>query len=301
MAHQVLRIAGSSYSGSTALGYFLNTFDGFLFGSELYKLLPSFVQAYSPPRITPCDWCGMHCPVWSDTLRASILGKAGSSLADVYEALFREQSAVRVLVDGSKSVRWYLDAPMDALPLTYVVAVKHPLRLLASFVYNDADLIPRGRRDSLEACALYLAQRREDLLRYVDATCVRLRRQYEAIFELAASSRHVVCHTDSADDVQRTLERLAGHYATTFDLARMNAKPCHALGGNRSLVWQVRGYASGPGQPARDQARFEYYREQGAGAIRQDNKYEILFDARTQGSIRGSSAYRALAAVLDGE
>lgn len=275
VAAPVIRIAGVSYSGSTALGYFLNTSPAVIFGSELYRLLPAYMHAGEPRSETPCDLCGSRCATWSKALRAKLLSRPDTTLADVYDAFFEQAGPTVVLVDGSKSLHWYQPAPRRAV--RYIVSVKHPLRMAASHLYNDGHLIPAARRESLADAHRWLAERPETVRPRLQALMAGLRERYLALLPLVdTSSGTRWCHSDDLADVQSMLAELGRDLDLRFDLDATARTPCHALGGNRSLTWQSRGWAQAPLNPVRDSARWAYYLDQGSTGFILDNKHETL-------------------------
>ena len=298
----MIRLAGSSYSGSTALGHFLNTGLGVLFGSELYRLLPAYTQFGSQLRYTPCDHCGDHCTVWTHTLRAAISQDPSSSLSTVYDAFFAAQgAAVHVLVDGSKDRRWYESACPLNQACSYVVTVKHPMRLLASFTYNDKLFIPAGHRASLATCAAFLASGADATADFAAQCFARLCTQYAELLNFVSAQPegvHAVCRTDNRDEVLQLLQGLSALLGVAFDPARMSATPCHALGGNRSVRWQLDAYTSRPAQLVKDRARFAYYKRNAQDFFIQDNKYSVLFGPALRDRLVALPDYVALCRML---
>ncbi|HMO46735.1 MAG TPA: hypothetical protein PKB14_11980 [Rubrivivax sp.] len=298
MNPHVLRIAGASYSGSTAFGHFLNTAPGFMFGSELYRLLPVFMRSSDPPRITPCDHCGADCSVWTNDLRAALQQRPDSGLADVYDAFFASVDTARVLVDGSKLKRWYAYGPEPQQACSYVVTVKHPMRLLASFVYNDTNLIPHASRSSLESAAGFLDEHLDQAVAFAQAQLVRAHAQYAELLEFVSGDEMQLCRTDERASVLAVLQALSARHDAVFDLQELSRIPCHSLGGNRSIRWQVGGYAAGPGRPAQDRARFDYYKSQTQDFFVQDNKFARLFSPVLRERIASLPPYRPLGRLL---
>jgi hypothetical protein len=274
---RVVRIIGASYSGSTALGYFLNTGANVVFGSELYRLLPAFTAPQRDTAPTLCDHCGENCPWWSPALRARLQAQPDARLRDLYDAIFAHPDwGTRVLVDGTKSIRWYADAAEERYDIAHVVTTKHPLRLISSYLYNHRTLIPRGARRSLETCNRYLLEHREAWWPTAETWVRRLAAQYAEIEGFLQGREALWCATDDETQVMATLAKLGARLGETFDPARMAEVPCHSIGGNRSLVWQARRYEHGPLLPVQDGARFDYYRAAPKAGFLRDDKYRQL-------------------------
>jgi hypothetical protein len=273
----VIRILGASYSGSTALGYFLNTAPGFVFGSELYRLLPAFASARPGDAESAfCDHCGPDCKVWSPALRSALRGDPEAGLAQVYELFFAMQPQSRVLVDGSKSLAWYTSGPMPRQRLHYLVSVKHPVRLVASYLYNDRRLVPAQARSTLATCGHWLATNPDRIRPVVETVCLRLADQYRALRGFTETDARW-CRTDDPGDVEQVLASIGTEFGVEMDPQRMHRMACHSIGGNRSLVWQSKAFAERPGSPRQDNARWAYYRQNRGSGFVQDNKFEILF------------------------
>lgn len=272
----VIRIAGASYSGSTALGYFLNTAPGFVFGSELYRLLPAFAQARPEGERSVCDCCGPDCEIWTPALRAALLDDPDAGLAQVYDLFFSGRPAGSVLVDGSKALAWYTGGPAPRQRMRYLVSVKHPLRMMASYLYNDRKLVPKKARSTLDSCRKWLCSHPDAVQSSIETTCMRLADQYRSIHTFTQTTPASWCRSDDPLDVAQTLAGIAAEFGVSIAPERMALVPCHSIGGNRSLVWQARAFAEPPGSPQQDSARWAYYEQKRGSGFVQDNKYEVL-------------------------
>lgn len=299
MTATVIRILGASYSGSTALGYFLNTAPGFVFGSELYRLLPVFQRAQPVgAEVAVCDCCGPDCAIWSPALRAALLDAPDAGLARLYELFFAGQPQGVVLVDGSKSLAWYGRGPAPRQRLHYLVSVKHPLRLLASYLYNDRQLVPQKSRSTLEVCRKWLCAHPERVQASIESTCLRLAEQYRSMRAFTQSRPTTWCRSDDPADVARMLDGFAAEFGVSMAPERMAQVPCHSIGGNRSLVWQAKGFAEPPGSPRQDGARWAYYQGTGGSGFVQDNKYEILLAGAPADWVRAAARRHDLYRLL---
>lgn len=126
----VLFILGTPYSGSTALGNYLNAHPDVTFLGEVDRFDPFNRYGGNPAhRLRQCFVCDTHepyaCPYWDEdaVLRASVEG----SIAFGYESLLSGFPG-RVLVDGSKYVRWMQDLMLSGLsmPVKVVVLARNP-------------------------------------------------------------------------------------------------------------------------------------------------------------------------------
>jgi hypothetical protein len=105
------QIVGPSYSGSTVLGYALNTCDRVFFGSETYRLLKSFRQKASENN--KCDWwplcdhCGVNCAYWNREFFKELESMNANTLSEVYELISIRYPDIGIYVDGSKQLRYW--------------------------------------------------------------------------------------------------------------------------------------------------------------------------------------------------
>jgi hypothetical protein len=294
---RVVRIFGAAYSGSTALGYVLNTNDGYFFGSETYRLLQQFQDRRK--RLTGdykypvCDMCGHGCPHWTPALLREIRARRADSLELVYAAFSRHNPAVEVYVDGTKLLRFYdLVSPGKNL-----VSVKHPLRMLASSAYNDGPKIGFATR-TFEAMRLEISRDRQEFLIYAAKYFNKLIRTYDQILT-QVPDRHV-CRVDAMhENDMEGFQTLSGYLglAAKLDPRDFSRFPVHTLGGNRAPLWMAQERQQGK---TVDHPRRKYYESaQSIGDWSLDDKHALLFDPDTRRDILGLAAYRTACALLE--
>jgi hypothetical protein len=181
-----------------------------------------------------------------------------------------------VLVDGSKTLAWYAAKPTPRQPIAHVLSVKHPLRLIASYLYNDARLIPPEAKTTLEGCHLHLLRERRHTQAFIAEVCERLRGQYQSMITYCEGQTLQRCRSDDLSSIRAMLADFGESHGAHFEPEALRTHPCHSIGGNRSLVWQSGAYLSGPGRRGQDGARYAYYKEQDRTGFVQDDKYRLL-------------------------
>lgn len=292
MAARIVRIVGPSYCGSTALGCAMNTGAGVFFGSEIYRYRASWRRDRNGGAFTNCDFCGANCDYWSPALREELGRRELDSLPDIYDALLRRHPDIWMLVDGSKS----LPDP-DEQPDLVITPRKHPIRLIASRVYN------RRRRLGIEADELEVVgrhlERSPELETIVNRSVSYFYREYEAAIESCPDAivfRADEAHHDGFAEFRR-LECALAVPDGTFDPSKFSEHAAHTIGGNRQPIWMTR---RASGRQAPSNPRSEYYESSGGlGDWKIDDKYVALFRPATLDLIRATDKYRALCDLLE--
>ena len=284
---KILQILGPSYSGSTVLGYALNTIDGFFFGSEVKRLLRP--QREGRAQRPLCDHCGQNCAYWSNEALADI-GQM-TKLSELYPYFGARHPEVAWFVDGSKGATFYEGSQADLK----ILCVKHPMRLIASTFYNERKALGIEPEEYGEFSAALAA--RDDLGSLIGTVAAKLRSTYEQMIE--KSPEAVVFRNDKAhlkDFAEfRALERRLGvapHSAHPEGYSRV---PCHSIGGNRAPVWIAAGKLSERSKSPRNR----YYAAAPAlGDWRIDDKYRMLLSGAVMDRIAADPSYRASLGLL---
>lgn len=265
---KVVQIMGPSYCGSTALGYALNTIEGFFFGSEVRRHLRSF-RNKNGGKYPVCDYCGKECEYWSKDFFDKTADS--DSLQNIYNEFSSRYKDVEYFVDASK----LLDSYKGTKPYARIVCVKHPLKLLASYLYNsrhntfcDVDeysqfrfLIDENKDEALEKAKNYLFGVME---------------KYRSFFSM--DEEFFYFKTDEAHwhgmEVFSNLSEYLGCSGRMIDVASFSKYPCHSLGGNRAPVHLMK---KNHNIKSHSNERFDFYeRAQKFGDWRVDNKYSEL-------------------------
>lgn len=309
---RVVQIVGPSYSGSTALGYILNAEQGWFFGSEIYRLLPSFVTDQDRARRARCTYCGSDCPYWHQELLAAVAALPESArVADVYPLFAEAHPETTHFVDGSKGARWYQDAWQG----TQVLAAKHPLRMAGSHLYNRASELGMRPTPPFERFRRRARQNREQVARSAGRMLEGILAEYRGL--LAQVPDGYVCRTDQLHlDGFAEFTALAERLDTSADPERVTGfsrYDVHPIGGNRSLVWQQvarggQGRAAEFGnRPDRDKPaglpaspRRDYYSGDGGslGDYRVDDKHVQTLPTRLVADIKTMDSYQELCELL---
>lgn len=191
---KIVQIMGPSYSGSTALGYMLNTADGWFFGSEIYRALKSFrdVSLEKKGKVAEvlCDFCGKECPFGSESLKKEIFDLDADSLNEVYSLFSKYHPSIEVFVDGSKSMKWYQGNEGD----WQIVSAKHPIRLVASHLYNNRYKIG-FKGGSFEEFSGYIDKNINSAADFSSRVLRNLRFSYESMLDLPVK-RPYLCKVD---------------------------------------------------------------------------------------------------------
>ncbi|MDW3216943.1 MAG: hypothetical protein R8G01_23330 [Ilumatobacteraceae bacterium] len=293
MNASIVRIVGPSYCGSTVLGCAMNTGTGVFFGSEIYRYLSSWRAAENDGRFPSCDFCGPSCDYWSEQLRDELEASNADRISLVHQALLRRHPEITMLVDGSKSV----PDPDDDSPDFVISPRKHPMRLIASHLYN------RRRRlgidtDDLGEIGATIDRSLDEFVPVVHSAAAHFLRSYRTITD-ACPDAHVFRADEADDDSFAAFRHLEAHLGIadgTFDPARFSQHAAHTIGGNRQPIWMTR---RAHGQSAPTNARTTYYDSSvAAGDWKQDDKYQVLFSTAAQTMVCDDARYQDLCDLL---
>ncbi len=283
----VLQIVGPSYSGSTALGYCLNTVDGYFFGSEVRRLLRTARERQA--KAPTCDVCGTACAYWGETVLRSYA--RFDTLTQLYTYFARRHPDVACFVDGSKMPQTYEGTTADR----HVLCIRHPVRILASTLHNARERYGIAA-DDYEAFRAELSDR-SDLGEVIAAAMAPIRAAYGRMTE--SFPDHIPFHSDRAhlDDFAgfRALERALDLPEQGIRPQSYSEVPCHSIGGNRAPLWISTGRVSKDHKSARN--RF-YAETEAIGDWRIDNKYAALLSDRVLEVIAANDDYRACMDLL---
>lgn len=289
---KIVQIVGPSFSGSTVLGFVLNTKKGWTFGSEMYRFLKGFRESNgveNNPNKICCTVCGPECSFWSFDLKSGIFDSDTNALSDVYRLVSEYHHDVDVLIDGSKLFRWYKGTSPDAR----LVTCKHPIRLLASFAYNSRARLGCDS-DDLREFGQFLSDNLDEILVQFDQRLISYIEIYKTA--LSGSISSFLCRTDELhyDDFFHFEELCTylGCRSSDFSPTKFSEYSVHPVSGNRAPHWQVSRARS---VSSKDRARFEYYSEaESVGDLKIDDKHKIIFDASVRNSILSLSSYNSL-------
>ncbi|UTD55529.1 hypothetical protein [Halomonas sp. MS1] len=291
-----VKILGPSYSGTTVLGYVLNTSPGWFFGSEVHRLLYSYIQRYGARNKNianpKCDFCGLECKYWSRKLLMELKENKVDTLQGIYDVFESHHPEVSVFVDGSKKLDFFHDTEVDYT----LIASKHPVRLLASRFYN--------KRESLgvkgeELSSVYSAIQRDKakFLDYAKGEINYLYLAYSDFFknsangmlvkmdEIVFSEKH---KNDFLDFLDLNYDDVSFDGFTNYEI--------HSIGGNRAPYWarlekSTDKLVSNP--------RHEYYKSaESVGDFKVDDKYKEIFDDDFLSEIEMLVEYQELLKIL---
>lgn len=288
---KIIQILGPSYAGSTALGYALNTVDGYLFGSELRRILPATrKQLQQRPS---CDLCGKECEYWSDDLYDRLNSINPCSLDNIYSLFAEMHPVVEALVDDSKS----LDATKNTHAEFRILTVKHPIRLLASAIYNDRKKL-NINHDSFEAAGSMLEESLQRTTEITEAKLTKYLNTYTNFFEsfddLYIFKNDTAHHNDF--EAFRGLEEELSLASKSIKATQFAETPCHSIGGNRAPFWIAQKAQLGK---KTTNPRAAYYEDAiSYGDWRIDNKYKTIFSENLIDRLLDSKVYKDLSVLL---
>ena len=270
----------------------MNTGEGFFFGSEMRRLLKTFRDA-NGGRFGICDFCGRSCAYWSVEFYEALRKTGVDTLPDLYQEFLVRHPEVRFLVDGSKTIPASQEAPPDYI----IVPTKHPLRLVASHIYNKRERF-KIQSDQLEQAGVELERSIVNGLQPIRVMLKSILNKYKAT--LASCRGAFIFRSDEAHRdgfrIFRDLEHHLGVPQRTFDPDAFTKKPSHTIGGNRAPVWITK---DAHGQTTPNTPRKDYYTSSSSmGDWKLDNKYELLIRPSTLTVIRSIPAYSMLCELL---
>ena len=268
---RVIQILGPSYSGSTVLGYALNTVQGYVFGSELRRVLPAQRKKRRGQRPS-CDFCGVQCKYWSDELFSAMDVSNVMGLDGLYELFSERHREVDTLVDASKTAASVAGTHAN----NRILCKKHPIRLLASVFYNDrkkmnieSDSIMEVR-DEISASSLETMKDFELVMKGLIEKYEELEDTFPESVPFKADRAHL-----NNFAAFRLLEEQLGIPSQSIEPTRFSSFPCHSVGGNRAPVWISKASQSGE---TFDQDKFRFYQDTTSfGDWKIDNKFTLLF------------------------
>ncbi|UYO73879.1 hypothetical protein M0220_13475 [Halomonas qinghailakensis] len=226
----VVQIIGPSYCGSTVLGYALNTVPGFFFASEVKRVLYSYRKnnGFSFPV---CDFCGESCHYWSSDFFNKINNV--NDLKKVYQCFSESYPDVEFFVDSSKLISDYKGTNAFAK----IVCVKHPVRMLASQLYN----VRKKININVSSYAAFKSILSEEPSYYLDysklyldklcRTYSDIKSEYAEFFYFKTDLAHLE-KMKIFDDLMNYL----GVCDRKIDVENFSSYRCHSLGGNRAPV-----------------------------------------------------------------
>jgi hypothetical protein len=263
------------------LSYVLNTDPCIFGGGELRRLVDADVEV-------ECDACGPDCTCWTpDNLRLFRNGGRDEPPRLFYATLARITGAA-IIADSSKWQSFFSDSFIAAqesecgAEFAFVLCVKHPVRLYASYIYNEL-VCGTGRRVSSYAELMELMEGdlgREARWRFLPHVANRLYEIYRHLHDRFVDNPDRPCLVlkheqlaapDGAADLADFVERALG-YRPALDVQNYAAYEAHTTGGNRAPVWQS-ALARDP-EFSVDDARFRYYRRH--PGVQLDQKYRRL-------------------------
>ena len=269
----------------------MNTGDGFFFGSEIRRLLKRF-RAKRGGRFGLCDFCGPSCQYWSTDLYDVLRRAEVNTLPALYQELTARHPEIKFLVDGSKIL-----PSNEEFPDHIIVPTKHPLRLVASHIYNMRECFDI-HSEQLEDVGIELEKSIGNDLQPVRRLLRRLAKHYRRI--LASFPDSFTFRADEAHrgefQLFRDLERYLGVPPHTFDPDRFSKKPSHTIGGNRAPVWIMK---EAHGRPILRTPRRDYYISSvSTGDWKLDHKYLLLIRPAVLERILSMPAYSQLCDLL---
>lgn len=287
---KIVQIIGPSYCGSTVLGYALNTIDGFFFSSEARRLLLSFREK-NGNTFPICDLCGVNCKYWSESFFEKI--KNVDNLQDLYDKFEEENPQIEYFVDSSK----LLDEYEGTYPFGKIVCVKHPIRMLASQLYNLRKKLNIGS-SSYNAVYSYIDNNQDEVLAYSDDYLKRLSETYSSIFRQVNSFFYFKTDEAHFDDMKifRDLKEYLGILRSDIDVVNFSKYTCHSLGGNRAPVFLMKRANE---IEVKSNARFNFYdRAESFGDWKIDQKYIEILPSSFLEKIYSNSSFRKCVDLL---
>lgn len=290
----VVQICGPSYSGSTVLGYMLNTSSNVFFGSEVCMFLKHYKkQMRKAGRVfePKCDVCGINCNFWTPDFLRKIEEENVANLTQLYKILetFMGEST---FIDGSKKSAYYLGHYHGK----QVISAKHPLRIMASVIYNRRTKLDIGT-DDFDEFKKIIDSKNGFFINYLRDYLNGLFSSYNEFIKTAPDG--MVCRTDCLLDNEFShLKKICRHLNIDFvslDVTNFSSYDIHPIGGNRAPYWLK---AQKEGKKIKDK-RFDYYQNaKSCGDVKIDDKYNRVFSESFIRMLQGEDSYIRLCDLL---
>lgn len=298
----VFGIFGSSYCGSTLLNTMLNAHSQIYGGGELHWLLTEGrpVSDYA----AKCELCGDSCPYWT---KDAIQGVSKDHFYEDISDIFRK----RFIVDTSKGTEWfrYIFANGRNSDVIFhpLYLVKHPMRVAASFYINtsERDYSASIRHHRLVKKLRVLAPTNL-LRRYVEKKykIEVARRAMKLILAITDDTMNCIKNDFSAEPLvvkyeaivsrkEEAIGEILNRAGLEFEerIERCFDEKHHFIGGNTSVIYQFTNKWRGHERRSDlENLRQRTYKEK-RKTIFLDNKYEKVFTAQEQETIRRLPEY----------
>lgn len=293
-----VQILGPSYSGSTALGFMLNTKENWLFGSEVYRFLKQSREDVESKTgksdyVPGCTVCGKKCELWTPELRKEILKSDVRELKELYEIIEKNDERLACFVDGSKALKWYKGSLGDY----GIIACKHPLRLMASYFYNErnkfsvsGDLFSDINGAICNDLGVFLNHASEKLKSYINIynKCLL---NFDDGFICRVDELHVNDFEGFSELCVYLEENPDG-----FSPSRFSEYSAHPVGGNKAPHWQ---FLKDQNVSGKEKVRHDYYSAAGAiGDYKLDNKFKQILPLEFIDEVCKFDEYIQLCALL---
>lgn len=293
---KTVQILGPSYSGTTVLGYILNTAPGWFFGSEVHRLLYSYMAKYGKSNRNianpKCDFCGDACKYWTRELLLELKEEKVDSLQGIYETFGKYHEDISVFVDGSKKLEDFNDVASDYK----VIAAKHPIRLLASRFYNKRNAFGVAG-DSLKDVYKAIENNADGFLGHAEKELDFLHDAYSDIFSSAVDGALVkVDEVGFEEQQQKRICDILNLSVEDVSFDRFADYEVHSIGGNRAPYWARLERSTGRSIA---NPRNDYYKKaESSGDFKVDNKYMEVFCDDFIEKIEELKSYKELLSML---
>lgn len=291
-------VIGMPYSGSTLLSSLMGTHSQVYGGADLHHL--------NPDRKGTCTIHKEKCEVFSP----DVLQEVYTAYSDInlwYDTIAQATGRSHIF-DCSKQVEFYKTRVLPEIDRDFVVVAlqKHPMRALASDVYNR--LFSKKEKVTTQEAALdYVSKNPEDFYKFVETRLATItktlleRNALKPMFEQRAGYKNWVSvdYEDYMQDRAAACSGLLNEFGLQpeGDVDNYRETEQHPITGNMGVVWKIRG-----GDSARDYGEYRRnYYMQASDAFRMDNKYQDIFSADTIARIKQMEAYQKLLSLLNFE
>lgn len=286
---KVVHILGPSYSGTTALGFVLNTSEKIFFGSEVVRATPDYRSTKENGWLPHCDLCGVDCSYWSkDFFEAT---KDSDGLAGIYDEFGKRHPEIDFFVDASKSIANFRGVSSHKS----IITLKHPMRMVASKFYNDRrkhGILTDSYHDfKVEFLGSKFIGEIRSYLLWLDNKYKNYFSDRPNAFLFFSDKAHY-----NKFHIFYELEDFLCLDYKSLDPISFSKYPCHSLGGNRAPVWLGK---KSRGELLKKNDRLDFYMSaKSLGDWKIDNKWELLISEEFAEEISALDEYVSICKSL---
>lgn len=269
-----------------------------MFGSEVYRFLKESIKLVesktgSHDYVPGCTVCGKKCCFWTPGFREEILKSDVTDLKKLYNIIENNHQYLSCFVDGSKTLKWYRGSLGDY----GVITCKHPLRLLASYFYNERSKF-KIVGDSFSDVNESIVSDVEGFITYASDkinSYVNVYNKCLNVFDSGFICKVDELHVNYFSGLNKLCTYL-GESSEDFSPCFFSEYSAHPVGGNKAPHWQ---FLKNESVNDKEKERHTYYKNaDSVGDYKLDNKFEKVLPLEFVKKVSELDCYKQLCVLL---